>query len=432
MSVPFIYVNGILNLVLKGKPVQITSEHPSFNLIKSSLKDGTEDDLFKLYNTSSSVEAFVGQAGDKRTTVKDGEVFFDGKPVHSVITNRIKDFMVEGLPFDHLLKFMDNLALNPSYSSQQELFDFLQHRSLPITEDGFFLAYKAVKPDFSDKYTGTISNTVGTIVEVERSSVDDNRGKGCSAGLHCGALDYVNGYKSDGDRMIIVKVHPRDVVSVPKDCAFQKLRTCRYEVIAEFKEELKAPLYTEKAEQVSSKVNIGEYDWQWADNQQDEEEFTVYGNGYDSFYDGEPISNNPYPAGSQDYEDWENGWKEAEYDDLSEDPEEDDSWVEDENYDDSDLDDSDLEDDSWLDTDEDDLEDDDLDDNNDYEGLDEEEDDYDPCEDCPDTVCESNKNYVNPESKENSTDNGNAVVFGVKPSGRRYWNKRNSSGKFSH
>jgi hypothetical protein len=33
--------------------------------------------------------------------------------------------------------------------------------------------------------------------------------------------------------VVKVKINPRDVVSVPRDCDFQKLRTCRYEVLAE-------------------------------------------------------------------------------------------------------------------------------------------------------------------------------------------------------
>lgn len=41
-----------------------------------------------------------------------------------------------------------------------------------------------------------------------------------------------------GDRIVIVEVDPADVVSVPTDCSCQKVRTCRYTVVDEFRGEL--------------------------------------------------------------------------------------------------------------------------------------------------------------------------------------------------
>jgi hypothetical protein len=87
-------------------------------------------------------------------------------------------------------------------------------------------------------WTSTLAamdNSVGETVSIDRGKVDDNRDKGCSAGLHCGALDYVRDYGSEdsGDHIMIVKVNPMDAVSVPHDCQHQKLRVCQYQVVAE-------------------------------------------------------------------------------------------------------------------------------------------------------------------------------------------------------
>jgi hypothetical protein len=219
-----------------------------------------------MVDVQTSMQTFVEKESKGRAAVSNGQVYFDGKPVHNTLSDRILQFMREGLPFKHLLAFMENISLNPSYNSQQELFDFLQNKSLPITEDGHFLAYKAVRNDWMDKYTGTISNKIGNVIEVTRASVDDNRAHECSKGLHCGALDYVYQYGSGDDRIIIVKVNPRDAVSVPKDYSYQKLRTCRYEVVGEFNGELKKSLYTAKAEEVESPVDDENYDWSWCDD----------------------------------------------------------------------------------------------------------------------------------------------------------------------
>ncbi len=49
----------------------------------------------------------------------------------------------------------------------------------------------------------------------------------CSQSL-LSTWDYASTF---GPKTLIVSVNPRDVVSVPKDCGYQKLRTCRYTVL---------------------------------------------------------------------------------------------------------------------------------------------------------------------------------------------------------
>lgn len=50
--------------------------------------------------------------------------------------------------------------------------------------------------------------------------------------VHVGALDYIKSYGHQGDVVLLVKVNPRDAVSVPSDHNAQKLRVCRYEVLS--------------------------------------------------------------------------------------------------------------------------------------------------------------------------------------------------------
>ena len=51
----------------------------------------------------------------------------------------------------------------------------------------------------------------------------------CSFGLHCGTRAYAVGY---GSIILTVKVNPADAVSVPSDSDCQKIRVCRYLVVA--------------------------------------------------------------------------------------------------------------------------------------------------------------------------------------------------------
>ena len=281
------WVDGNLTLILKNKAHQVLPDHINYRLIMDSLQSASEDELLELVDIQTAVATF----SQGRVEVKNGQVLYDGEEVHGAISKRILEFMSKGLPFQPLVNFLDNLMENPSMQSQTELYDFLEHQYLPITEDGHFLAYKAVRNDYKDKYAGTFDNRVGSICEMRRAKVDDNRGVGCSQGLHAGALNYVASYGSvdSGDKIVIVKINPKDVVSVPNDCNCEKLRTCRYEVVGEYQGELLKPLYksefSEDDYDDEEEALYDEYDdayWNSFDDEEDEDESDLdnglYGN----------------------------------------------------------------------------------------------------------------------------------------------------------
>jgi len=187
--------------------------------------------------------------------IKDGCVIYQEDEVHNALTEKIIGFMRLGLPVQPLINFLKNMMRNPSFASRKELFDFLSHKSLPITEDGCFLAYKAVGNNFMDKWSGTVDNNVGETPSMARFGVDDDRNNGCSAGLHAGTLEYVQSYgrfcedEDVTDQCIIVKINPEDVVSVPTDCNCQKLRTTSYEVLALYSGEMEYNLANDEGEE---------------------------------------------------------------------------------------------------------------------------------------------------------------------------------------
>jgi hypothetical protein len=274
MSVPFMWVDGNLTLVLNNRTYQVLPDHINYKMILERLPTADADELLDIVDVQKAVAAF----SDGLVEIKNGKVLYEGEEVHGSISKRILEFMSKGLPFQPLVNFLNNLMENPSMQSQKELYDFLEHEHLPITEDGHFLAYKAVRSDFKDKYRGTFDNSVGQVVKMQRAKVDDNRSRGCSDGLHAGALNYVAGYGSveSGDRIVIVKINPRDVVSVPSDCNCEKLRTCRYEVVGEYQGELNKPLYaatfTEDEYEDEEDNYENDYDWGWNEDDEDAEE----------------------------------------------------------------------------------------------------------------------------------------------------------------
>ena len=236
--------SGVVNAFVGGEAYTFDKNHHNYNALIRHLKSGNVEHFEAAYDVASSVEHFC----DGYVHVKNGTLNWNGIPMPELFTDRILDMKKEGFDFDSMLNFMCNLNDNPSDKSILELFDFMQNKNLPITQDGHFLAYKAVRPDFKDIYSGSIDNSVGEVVEVDRSKVDSNRNKHCSAGLHVGAIDYVTSYggisldnhdnndSDGGNQIVICKVNPADVVSVPSDARFQKLRACRYEVVAVFED----------------------------------------------------------------------------------------------------------------------------------------------------------------------------------------------------
>ena len=236
--------SGVVNAFVGGEAYTFDKNHHNYNALIRHLKSGNVEHFEAAYDVASSVEHFC----DGYVHVKNGTLNWNGIPMPELFTDRILDMKKEGFDFDSMLNFMCNLNDNPSDKSILELFDFMQNKNLPITQDGHFLAYKAVRPDFKDIYSGSIDNSVGEVVEVDRSKVDSNRNKHCGAGLHVGAIDYVTSYggisldshdnndSDGGNQIVICKVNPADVVSVPSDARFQKLRACRYEVVAIFED----------------------------------------------------------------------------------------------------------------------------------------------------------------------------------------------------
>ena len=247
--VPYVIKNsGAVTMYINGESVTAATDHPNYNLIVDSLKTGRFDRLESLVNIVKAVKSYVAKATD-RIKIKDGVITCDGYALHNTLTVRILKMMNEGYQFDHMLRFLENLMQNPSRRAVNELYTFLENYGLPITEDGCFLAYKAVRNDYFDIWTGhTHKNVVGSTQSMPRNMVDEDWGKDCSQGLHCGALDYVVGYghftkgqivPNDGNRLVIVKVNPKDVVSVPNYEKFTKMRVCSYVVVDEIKDVVK-------------------------------------------------------------------------------------------------------------------------------------------------------------------------------------------------
>lgn len=225
-----------VTVILKGTAFTISKDHPKYQKVIEALDtDGmTEAKLLKIVSTKTCINLY----GKGRFKVVDNHLEDDkGHILHGSLVERILKLQAEGQPVKYLCKFLDNLYKNPARHAIDELYLFLERNDLPITDDGCFLAYKGVDGDYFDHHSHTYLNKVGAVLEMPRQDVDDNRENTCSVGFHVGRFEYADDFKGVGGHLMICKVNPKDVVSVPPDYDCSKLRTCCYEVVGEATDE---------------------------------------------------------------------------------------------------------------------------------------------------------------------------------------------------
>jgi hypothetical protein len=203
----------------------------NFKALCSALLDEDWDKAKGCLNLASAISQW--SHGKFTVREKDGApaIFFGDLEVHSAVGTRILEAIKEEADSMPLLRFWARLQLNPSYRSVQTLYTFLVKTNIPIRSDGHLLAYKSVREDWFDHYSGTIENRPGAEIKMPRNQVSDDPDVACGQGLHLGSLTYAQGFHSGSSRILVCAVDPQDVICIPKDAQQGKMRCCRYVVL---------------------------------------------------------------------------------------------------------------------------------------------------------------------------------------------------------
>jgi hypothetical protein len=224
-------------------PLVAHSTHPNFDKIVEGARanDSAVLDLFDVAKTAATKFDRLTE----RVTTSNGRLYFDGVEVNDALSDQVCRFLSEGVDdWEPLVHFYENIQANPNEHSRNQLYTWLKDRPFTITPDGLIVGYKGVyKTDDGfesinrgtaivdgEVHTGNIPNAIGSVVEMPRDQVAWDPQNGCSTGLHVGTYEYANSFARGA--LLEVHVNPRDVVSVPTDCEAQKVRTCRYKVVA--------------------------------------------------------------------------------------------------------------------------------------------------------------------------------------------------------
>lgn len=241
----FSFVDGEDSLVIipmddVTKSYTVSKTNPNYKKIKEALRnpDTTTEEIETLVSPATAIQKQIESEDYNGIQILNGVLLYEGEEVIGSLATRIVRLYAEGFPLEPLALFAERLWRNPDERVRAELDLFLEACDLPITPDGHFLAYKKVRANYTDIHSGTFDNSVGKTPSMPRDQVDNDRNRTCSAGLHFCSKTYLPNFGwGGGNRVMVVKVSPEDVVAIPSDYNNAKGRACRYEVVGEITEE---------------------------------------------------------------------------------------------------------------------------------------------------------------------------------------------------
>jgi hypothetical protein len=258
-SIPYVLGSDSITVYLKGKPYPINKQAHTYPMVLAAVKSGDVKALENAINIRQGIADDLSKTS-KLVRVEKDKIFYADREVQGLIASRIFETIRLGLDTSPMVKFLERLMQNPSKRAVDELFGFMEACTLPITPDGYFLAYKRVNNDYYDVHSRTVLNkpaelmtqedykciavvqgkksevTVAVVdgvstVSMPRNLVNDDRDQTCSEGLHFCSYNYLSSF--GGARVVVLKIDPADVVSIPSDYNNSKGRTAKYQVVDE-------------------------------------------------------------------------------------------------------------------------------------------------------------------------------------------------------
>lgn len=237
------HTNNGITVFSEGGPIEVPAHSLKYQLIINALNENQSDkELIEI--ALQSENQMVADFSANRVKYENGELMASGISIPDSIVSRVRRIIEAGITnIKPWVYFLDKLIDNPSRASVEALYDWLEYQGLPLAQDGDVLGYKSVNSDYYSHTAGNtplisghveegrILNKVGSVIEMARNQVDDNRDHGCSHGLHIGNYEYATHFGGDNSKLLVVKFNPSDAVSVPHCTSHQKLRVSKYTVI---------------------------------------------------------------------------------------------------------------------------------------------------------------------------------------------------------
>ena len=188
------YVQAFIN----GIPYFADSKHPYYNNIVALLNSNNylaAEPLFSISNIVSGIS-------HGKIRVENNAVYYNQTVIHNTVCDRILEFLSRGLNIRPLCLFLERLLDNPNPVVVKNLYKYMEKYKLPIDDQGFIHAVKAVQFNLKSKWTDDVQYVLNRTYSEPRSlllSEKDNANY-CGPGLWFGWTDFVFNYGSGNDR----------------------------------------------------------------------------------------------------------------------------------------------------------------------------------------------------------------------------------------
>ena len=238
-------ING-KTIVVMNDGTCLSRENVSNEELEQVLNNPSDQEVYRIMvskydaacKEAENVEALLHRVQDSYLlTLRRNSVYWDAISPLSLPKELVKAILdAEDEDDDARLQAYKNfwvlMSLNPDESCRKNLFWFLQKYGMTLARSGFFVGYRNVEPTsepniFTDHHSHSTRIEIGKIVSMDRDDCDADQDTTCSAGLHIASKGWLkeNYYGSVGMACL---VNPADVVAVPPEDSYGKLRTCAY------------------------------------------------------------------------------------------------------------------------------------------------------------------------------------------------------------
>jgi hypothetical protein len=262
MSVAHLITDSGILIFAENQQFQMAQDHPNFRVVKEKLQARDYTGLLELLDVRATVRKWLSV--NPRFTLTNDLLALDGVAFSDKVSRKVLRMIDAGNDPQGLFNFLLKVRQNPSSVAQNELLSFCVANKFMIHVDGDILAYKSVRDDYMDIHSGSVfykprhlmtpdeaetyqrgvmmgrqrnvrvvTDFGVTTVTMPRFAVDDDRNNVCSHGLHFAAHQYAENFGSADSRMLVLKVNPADVVSIPADYNNSKGRTAKLAVVTE-------------------------------------------------------------------------------------------------------------------------------------------------------------------------------------------------------
>lgn len=248
MSFSYIVFNEKIELFIDDVLYVVTCDkHNLYNSLKDCLVSDYQDKDVRVKQLLFSDNDMQNMCNELMKNdvieISNDKVYIDGKEVTNSIGQLISKAAYDPKSVidtpDILIRFIRKVRQNPNKNIINDICDFIcksyDDGGFAISDEGNILAYKKVRDTYKDIYSNTNYNIPGTSIAMNRDEVCEDRNEVCAPGLHFCSYSYLGQFasSSDNDRIVVVEVDPRDVVSVPVDYDNAKARCCRYKIVGE-------------------------------------------------------------------------------------------------------------------------------------------------------------------------------------------------------